>query len=60
VNLNFFLFFFFGTINDNTHMDEWAYPIIVEYIYHDEMIDFSMLSNIYIHVLCLKSMYYEH
>jgi hypothetical protein len=41
-------------------MDEWAYPIIVEYIYHDEMIDFSMLSNIYIHVLCLKSMYYEH
>jgi hypothetical protein len=43
-------FFFLSTINDNTHMDEWAYPIIVENIYHDEMKGFSMLSNIYIYI----------
>jgi hypothetical protein len=44
--LIFFLFFFKSIINDNTHMDEWVYPIIVENIYHDEVKDFSMLSNI--------------
>jgi hypothetical protein len=57
--LNFFLFVFKSTINDNTHMDEWVYPIIVENIYHDEVKDFPMLSK-YFHVLYLKSMYYEH
>jgi hypothetical protein len=57
--LIFFLFVFKSTINDNTHMDEWVYPIIVENIYHDEVKDFPMLSK-YFHVLYLKSMYYEH
>ncbi len=59
VDLDIFLDFL-CSINDNTRMEEWVYPIIVENIYHDEMEDFSMLSNIYIHVLCLKSMYCEH
>jgi len=54
-----FLVFFKSTINDNTHMDEWVYPIIVDNIYHDEVKDFPMLSK-YFHVLYLKSMYYEH
>jgi len=57
--LIFFLFVFKSTINDNTHMDEWVYPIIVENIYHDEVKDFQILSK-YFHVLYLKSMYYEH
>ncbi len=57
--LIFFLFFFLCTIDDNTHMDEWVYPIIVENIYHDEVKDFLMLSK-YFHVLYLKLMYYEH
>jgi hypothetical protein len=55
-----FFLFFQSIINDNTHMDEWMYPIIVENIYHDEMKDFSILSNIYFHVLYLKSVYCVH
>ncbi len=31
-------------------MDEWAYSIIVESSYHDEINDFSMMSNIYIYI----------
>jgi hypothetical protein len=46
-------------INDNTQMDEWVYPIIVENIYHNEVKDFPILSK-YFHVLYLISMYYEH
>jgi hypothetical protein len=62
--LIFFLFIFKRTINDNTHMDEWVYPIIVENIYHNEGKDFPMVTNFpmlskYFHVLYLKSMYYE-
>jgi hypothetical protein len=48
-----------STIDDNTHMDEWMYSIVVENIYHDEVKDFPMLSK-YFHVYYLKSMYYEH
>ncbi len=58
-NLIIFHVFLKNTINDNTHMDEWLYPIIVENIYHDEVKDFLRLSK-YFHVLYLKSMYYEH
>jgi hypothetical protein len=53
-----FCFLFFKTkIDDNTHMDEWMYPIIFDNIYHKEVKDFPMLSK-YFHVLYLKSMYY--
>jgi hypothetical protein len=60
----FFLFFLKSTI-DNTNMDEWVYPIIVENIYHDEVKDLSMVKDFpmlskYFHVLYLKSMYYKH
>jgi len=40
-----FLLFFSSTIDDNTHMDEWVYPIIVEIIYHDEVKDFLVWKN---------------
>jgi hypothetical protein len=40
-----FLFFLKNTINDNTCMDEWVYPIIIENIYHDEAKNFPMLSK---------------
>ncbi len=59
MDFNIFLVCFKSTIDDNTRMDEWVYPIIVENIYHDEVKDFSMLSK-YFHVLYLKSMYYKH
>jgi hypothetical protein len=48
--LIFFLFVFTSTIDDNKHMDEWMYLIIVENIYHDEVKDFPMSSK--------KFMYY--
>jgi hypothetical protein len=59
VDSNIFLVFFYITINDNTHMDECVYPIIVENIYHNEVKDFSMLLK-YFPILYLKSIYYEH
>jgi hypothetical protein len=37
-------------------MDEWAYLISVTNIYYDKVKDFPMLSNIYFHVLYLKSL----
>jgi hypothetical protein len=43
--LIFFSFVFESTIDDNTHMDEWVHPIIVENIYHNEVKDFPMLSK---------------
>jgi hypothetical protein len=49
---------YINTIDNNTHMDEWVYPIINANIYHDEVKDFAMLSK-YFHVLYLKLMYYE-
>jgi hypothetical protein len=65
LDFTIFLVFFKNTINDNTHMDEWVYPIIVKYIYHNEVKDFPMVKGFpmlskYFHVLYLKSMYYEH
>jgi hypothetical protein len=58
VDFNIFLFVFQSTINDNIHMDEWLYPIIVEKDYHDEVKDFLVLSK-YFHLLYLKSKYYD-
>jgi hypothetical protein len=55
----FEMWIYISTIDDNTHMDEWMYLIIVENIYHDEVKDFPTLSK-YFHVLYLKSMYHEH
>jgi hypothetical protein len=47
VDFKFFVLKKKSTIDDNTHMDEWVYPIVVENIYHDEAKDFPMLSKIF-------------
>ncbi len=54
----FLVFFFLKTQWMITHtcMDEWAYLISVTNIYYDKVKDFPMLSNIYFHVLYLKSL----
>ncbi len=43
--LLFFLFLKKSIIDDNTHIDEWVYPIIVENIYHNEVKDFPMVKG---------------